>query len=136
MNSVYIFELIYSIYYLLQRSCGKVMFSQACVIPSVYRGGLHGGGQHTGGGFCLGVCIQGGLHLGVCLGGVCRGGLPRGSLPRRGLHPGGSASGGLGRPPLRFYEIRSKSGRHASYWNAFLFGEWIFILKIDMPLLI
>ena len=106
MNSVYIFELIYSIYYLLQRSCGKVMFSQACVIPSVYRGGLHGG-QHTGG-----------------------------VLPR-GLHPGGSASGGLGRPPpLRFYEIRSTSGRHACYWNAFLFGEWIFILKIDMPLLI
>ena len=35
-------------------SCGKVMISQACVIPSVHRGSASGG-QHPGG-----VCIGGG----------------------------------------------------------------------------
>ena len=48
-------------------SCGKVMFSQVCVIPSVHMGGLHPGGSAWG--FASrasawgGVCIQGGLHL-------------------------------------------------------------------------
>ena len=54
-------------------------------------------------------------------------------------------------PPARYYEIRSMSGRYASYWNAFLllfkktilhnvrwnisdvsFEYWIFILCIDI----
>ena len=49
---------------------GKVIFSQACIIPSV-----HGGR----GGFP--ACITGHMTRGICLG--------------WGLHPGGSASGGI-----------------------------------------
>ena len=53
-------------------SCGKIMFSQACIIPSVHRGGwgmcskggMHGeGGMHGKGGVCMakgGVCGKGG----------------------------------------------------------------------------
>ena len=86
-------------------SCGKIIFSQACVIPSVHRagGGLHAeGGLHLGGLHPGGACIQG---KGFASGGVCIQG---------GLH--------MGRPPPEYHRIRSTSGRYASYWNAFLFS--------------
>ena len=71
---------------------GKVIFSQACVIPSVHWAG--GGGvvafQHASQ-----VTWPGGL-------------LPGGICIREGWAP-----------PNR---IRSTSGRYASYWNAFLFS--------------
>ena len=58
-------------FYRPQRSCGKVMFSRACVIPSV----------HGGAWVCLGeICIHGGMPMG-------------------GLHPGGSALG-VGHTPM------------------------------------
>ena len=89
-------------------SCGKVIFSQACVIPSVHgEGGVYPSMQWgTGclprgclprGGVCLGVCLPrgclpwGGVFPGVCLPwgvsamGVC---LPRGCLPRGDTTPG------------------------------------------------
>ena len=60
---------------------GKVMFSQACVIPSVHRGrGLPREGSAS-----RGVCIQWGLHPG-------RGLHPGGCASRGGVHPRGSAS--------------------------------------------
>ena len=73
-------------------SCGKVMFSQAFVIPSVHREGCIPA--------CNGVgCIPayngaGGVCLGVSSGGVCPGGLPRYLLPQAateasGAHPTG-----------------------------------------------
>ena len=53
---------------------------------------------------------------------------PGGGSASRGwgcLHPGGLHSeGGLSRPlPIGYYGIWSKSGRYASYWNAFLLSE-------------
>ena len=57
-------------------SCGKVMFSQACVKNSVYKGGacvagggvcMAGGGMHGQGG-----CVAGGVHGGGCMAvGMC-----------------------------------------------------------------
>ena len=75
--------------------CGKVMFSQACVIPSV-----HGGRE-----FC-----QGGLHPGESASGrVC--------IQGRSVFRG-SARGNL--HPVGYYGVQSTSGQYASYWNAFL----------------
>ena len=72
-------------------SCRKIMFSQACVIPSVQRVG----------GICLhGVCIQGGLPMGS----ASSAGGWGGQTPQ-------SDTTGYG----------STSRRYASYWNAFLF---------------
>ena len=71
-------------------------------------GGSLGGGSLSGGGLCPGegVSVQGGLSGG----GLC----PGGSLSRGGdLCPAGSLSSWT--PPCRV-----KSGRCASYWNAFL----------------
>ena len=58
-----------------------------------------------------------------------------------GLHPGGWVSSrglhrrGVGRPPIRYYGIRSTRGRYASYWNAFLFKENLcLVLKISRGL--
>ena len=126
-------------------SRGKVLFSQACVIPSVHRRGgvclrrgLHPGGSmpmgglHPGGG---GVRIQRGesASRGVCLGGVCLWrsayrGVCLGEIASRGwgvciqeaggLHP---EDGGVGQtPPIGYHGIWQTSGRYASYWNAFL----------------
>ena len=59
---------------------GKVMFSQASVIPSVHRGGLHQEWSEPGS-----------LHLGVCI--HWRGLHPvGGSASRVGLHPTGGQS--------------------------------------------
>ena len=55
-------------------SCGKVMFSQACVKNSVHRGRVHGKGEcawqgdmHSRGHAWWGACVAGGVHDG----GVC-----------------------------------------------------------------
>ena len=66
------------------------MAEGACVV-----GGVHGGG---GGMHGRGVCLVGGHGGGACVVG--------------GVHGGGMCG--------RYYEIRSMSGRYASYWNAFL----------------
>ena len=104
---------------------GKVIFSEACVILftwacewchflsdylvpcSFWEGGLCAWSHVPwGGGLCPGgVSIEGGGH---CLGGLC---------------PGESLSG---RPPDRDpLRHTVKSGRYASYWNAFLFSNSI-----------
>ena len=63
----------------------------------------------------------------VHIGGGCW--LP--SVNHRSHDQGGSASGGLGRPPPpEHYGIRSISGRYASYWNAFLFVWGFFAADI------
>ena len=93
----------------------KVMFSQACVIPSVHWGG---GGwlpsvhhwSHAEGGSASRV---GGLHP-MGRGSVCRRGHPGG-----GMHPWGVCIGQT--PPSGYCGIWSTSSRYASYWNTFLF---------------
>ena len=127
-----------------KRSLGQGnVFTPVC--HSVHRGSLSGGGEVCPGGLCLGgspaggrVSVQGGLCPGVvsaqgggsvCPGGLCLGGLcPEGSLPR-----GISVQGGRGsvqEDPTRMV----KSGRYASYWNAFLLFYHIFItLCLKVP---
>ena len=68
-------------------SCGKVMFSQVCVIPSV-----------RGEGVCIQWGLPGGSACGVCLGGSAsrgsayiKGGLHPTGVCLKGLHPGGWA---------------------------------------------
>ena len=61
----------------------------------------------------LHLSVSHSVHRGVCIQGWV--GIQGGSVSRSG-----SASGG-GTDPLRYYGIRSTSGRYASYWNAFLF---------------
>ena len=61
-----------------------------------------------------GVCVAGGVH-------------GRGGMHGRGTcvcDRGACMAGWVcatHAPPGRYYEIRSMSGRYASYWNAFLF---------------
>ena len=107
----------------MQRSWGKVIFSEACVKNSVHGGGM-GGVRHGGGG-----CVwQGGMYG---RGGAWQGGRAwQGHAWQGGMHSmglcmaGGSVHGGghawQGGVRGRYYEIRSMSGRYASYWNAFL----------------
>ena len=100
-------------------------------------GGMHGGGVHSRGA-CMarghvwqGACIAGGMHGrghawqgDLCgrghawQGGMC----DRGACVARGVHGRGHAWQGacVACPPGRYYEIRSMSGRYASYWSAFL----------------
>ena len=65
---------------------------------------------------CFHRCLS--VHGGgPCVaGGACMAG---GHVWQRGMWPGGHAW--HTRPPGRYYEIRSMSGRYASYWNDFLF---------------
>ena len=87
-------------------NCGKVMFSQAYVIPSAHGGGLPGGR-------------------------VCLGGLPRGVRIQGASASGDPHRAGVGQPPppIGDYGIRSTSGRYASYWNAFLwYVRFVFYL--------
>ena len=86
-------------FYRLQRSCGKVIFSQASVSHSVHRGGAcMAGGMHGGGACMAGACVVGGCMAGgMCGSGAC-----------------------MACMPPRFQEIQSMSGQYASYWNAFL----------------
>ena len=76
-----------------------------------------------------GACVKGGVHDRGC---VCGGGdmCGRGSMHGRegcvagacmaGMHGRGCAWQGMHAPPRGYDEIRSMSGRYASYWNAFL----------------
>ena len=80
----------------------------ACVAGGCV-GGVHGRGACVAGGCAWwghvsqwGVCMAGGRMHGQ--GGTCHG---RGVCVVGGMH-------------ARYYEIRSMSGRYASYWNAFL----------------
>ena len=129
-------------YYRRKRSCGKVMCLHLSVIlftgvggfcpgVSLLRGLCPGGslsggslsrhasvqgGLYPGGILCPGVSLSRGVSVQVCLcpGGLCLGGsLSRGSLSRRESFSRGSLSG---RPPP---PNMVKSGRYASYWNAF-----------------
>ena len=121
--------------------CVPSCIGQNGVYPSI-----HWAGGVCRGGVCLGgVCPEGCLPgrslplvLGLCL--PPRGGRhnprTRGRHPprrTRGRHPpmGSEADtppGTRGRhPPVRYYRIRSTSGRYASYWNAFL------LLHVEKP---
>ena len=88
-----------------QRSWGKVIFLEACVKNSVHSGGGGGGGVRG-----RGACVRGG---GICGRGMCMVGGCAWQGGMRGTHA---------LPPGRYYEIRSMSGRYASYWNPFLFN--------------
>ena len=75
-------------------------------------GGVHGRGHAWWGEHAWqGTCVAGGMcGRGACMaGGVC--------MARGACVAGGHA---WYTPPRRYYEIRSMSGRYASYWNAFL----------------
>ena len=116
--------------YRLQRSWGKVIFSEACVKNSVHRGVCMAGGHARRGG-----CVVGGMCGRGCLcgGGACvaGGGRRGGHVWRRVCMAEGGMRGREGRAWQgacvaggvrgRYYEIRSMSGRYTSYWNAFLF---------------
>ena len=100
------------------RSCGKVIFSQACVKNSIHRGG--------GGHMWQGVCIAGGMcGRGVCSRGACVAGGAR--VAAEGMSGGGGAVHGRGAC------VAEKNGNcsrwYASYWNAFLFVLY-FLIKI------
>ena len=112
-------------FYRSQRSWGKVIFSEACVKNSVHSGG---------------ACMAGGMHgRGACMAGGMRG-------RRGGMHGEGGAciamggmcgKGGVcggGGMRGRYYEIRSMSGRYASYWNAFLllFNNFLTVEKVTI----
>ena len=98
-------------------------------------GGMHGcsrGGVWLLRGMC--GCSQGGCawllggHAWLLLGGVC-GCLGVCVVARGGIH--GCSGGGM-HGCSRDTEIRSMSGRYASYWNAFLF---FFIFPYSLPFL-
>ena len=102
-------------YYRPQRSCGKVIFSQACVKNSVQREG--GVSQHS-------------LGQRPPLPSACWDTPPGQTPPTPGRHhPLPLADTPLGRPPQADPPGRHPppgadgycSGRYASYWNAFLF---------------
>ena len=86
------------------------------------------GGVSIWGSLCRRVSVQRGLCPGdLCLGGLCPGGLCPGGLCLGGLCSGGSLSG---RSLSRGLSVREtsytvKSGRYASYWNAFLLYKWL-----------
>ena len=86
-----------------KRSLRRLCFYRCLVCP---RGGGHvwQGGMHGRGGMCgRGVCMAGG----ACM--------------VEGMHGRRCAWQGARMPPRGYDEIRSMSGRYASYWNAFLF---------------
>ena len=111
-------------------SCGKVMFSRACVKNFVHRGG--GISQHAlgRGGVYPGVYVcPGGVFPGVCPLGVV---YPPGTKgrhppqPEADHHPPGIEADPppgpqADTPHAGSHEIRSTSGLYASYRNAFLF---------------
>ena len=68
------------------------------------------------GGACV-VAPGGGVH--GCSGGAC-------VVAQGGMH---GCSGGGGVSGF-FHEIRSMSGRYASYWNAFLFNQNVYAILI------
>ena len=76
---------------------------------------------------CLGACVvaSGGVGMCGCSGGACV--VARGVCTVAGgcawLLPGGACVVPRGGMRGFFHEIRSMSGRYASYWNAFLFCQ-------------
>ena len=110
----------------------------ACMAGSVrgrgctWQGGVRGRGHAwqavcmAGGMHGSGVCVVGGVHgRGVCSRGhAWRGAcVAGGAMCDRGLALRGACVAGSMHAmhcPSRYNEIRSMSGRYASYWNAFL----------------
>ena len=103
------------------------MFLQVCVIlfmvdvrgcggACMVMGGVHG---------CAGACVVAGGHAwlqGVVVGGMCVcGGGMCGRKKALGEVHGWGACVAAGGACVGHDEIRSMSGRYASYWNAFLF---------------
>ena len=106
-------------------------------------------------GVCLSTgerCVsQNALGRGCVSQHALRGCLPRGVFvqgvsAQDGVCPGGCLPGGVadtptrtrGRPPSRYYGIRSTSRRYASHWNAFLFlivSSSVYILYISRILI-
>ena len=115
--------LLINIFTARKRSLRRLCFYR-CL--SVHRGGVRGcsqGGRERGcsrGGAC--VVALGGVH------GCSRGGMHGCS---RGRMCGCSWGGMHG----FFDEIRSMSGRYASYWNAFLFND-VFLLLLKHSLIV
>ena len=95
-----------------QQSWGKVIFSVACVKNSVHGGSTWAGTPPPQ----AGTPSPGQVHP-----------PPGRYTPKAGTPPGQVHPLGRYTPPGRYtprakcYEIRSMSGRYASYWNAFLF---------------
>ena len=96
-------------------------------------GGMHGreacmaGGHAWWGHAWQGLCMAGGAYMagghawwGHAWQGVCMAGT--------GMHGRGVCVACMHAPPppRRYYEIRSMSGRYASYWNALLFSVLVF----------
>ena len=103
------------------RKLGQGNISEACVKNAVHSGECvwQGGGVHG-----MGVCIVGDMRGRGCAwqGGACMVG---GACVTGGhVWQGGHAWQGGVRG--RYYEIRSMSGRYATYWNAFLFKYDVF----------
>ena len=105
-------ETSYPTYYRPQRSCGKVIFSQACVKNSVNRG------------WGVSASVHGGIH------------------PPPGQTPPGQTPPSLGRPPWADTPRADTlpdghcSGRYVSYWNAFLLKFYIrHLLQRTIPAL-
>ena len=112
-----------------------------CMAGAYMAGGVHGRGRtwqagdvYMAEGVCMagGACMAGGMHHGgACMaGGVCGEGacVHGGGHAWQGGHvwwdvcmAGEGVMHGRGGLHGRYYEIRSMSGRYASYWNAFLF---------------
>ena len=113
--------------------CGKVMFSQACVIPSVHRGCIP---QHAmGQGVCIPACNGGSDQGGVWPGRVST--TPRKTATKAGgTHPTGMLSfcgdfcmtchlnsRKISQPPFLFYNTignclkLGKFGTWSKYWN-------------------
>ena len=104
---------------------GACVAGGACMAGGhAWQGGMCGGkgglGVHGRGACVVGGHVwQGGVHGGACVAwGMC-GGV---ACMARGMHGRGGMHG-------RYYEIRSMSGRYASYWNAFLLDHKIYNSK-------
>ena len=90
------------------------MWQGVCMTGGMHgRGGIHGRGHVWQGG---GACMAGGFVARGCV---------VGGMHDRGCITGGQACMAHMSPLGRYYEIRSMSGRYASYWNAFLFNNKI-----------
>ena len=92
--------------YVLTPVCHSV-YGEGNWLPSMYHRSHDSACLHQGG-----VCLQEGLHLG--------GSTSRGVCIEGGICMQLVGGGGLGRPTMGYYGIRSTSGRYASYWNTFL----------------
>ena len=110
-NEIYVFMIT-----VRDSSYGKVMFSQAFIIPSVHRGedvhGLEGhirgkGDVHGGG-----ACMAGGVHGRMC---VWWGAYMVGGISWQGAC--------IARGGVRGRRDGHCSGWYASYWNAFYFDS-------------